>query len=74
MADVSNKGVIYITSLDMVKRYNNLKFQPIRYTVEEPDKTIIYITRESNTIQDSGVTRNIQGNRYFLLSKKSKNV
>ena len=74
MADVSNKGVIYVTSLDMVKKYYDLKFQPIRYTVEEPDKTIIYITRETNTITDSGVSRNIHGNRYFLLSKESKTI
>ena len=72
MADVKNKGVIYVTSLDMVKKYYDLKFQPIRYTIDDPDKTIIYITRETNTITDSGVTRNIHGNRYFLLSKKSK--
>ena len=45
MADVANKGVIYVTSLDMVKKYYDLHFQPIRYTVEEPDKTIIYIAR-----------------------------
>ena len=74
MADVANKGVIYVTSLDMVKKYYDLRFQPIRYTVEEPDKTIIYIARETNTITDSGVTRNIHGNRYFLLSKESKNI
>ena len=74
MADVKNKGVIYVTSLDMVKKYYDLRFQPIRYTVDEPDKTIIYIARETNTITDSGVTRNIHGNRYFLLSKESKNM
>lgn len=74
MADVSNKGVIYVTSLSMVSKYYDLRFQPIRYTVEDPDKTIIYITRETNTITDSGVTRNIHGNRYFLLSKESKNM
>ena len=74
MADVSNKGVIYVTSLYMVKKYYDLRFQPIRYTVDDPDKTIIYIARETNTITDSGVTRNIHGNRYFLLSKESKNI
>ena len=74
MADVSNKGVIYLSSLQMVKKYNDLRFQPIRYTVEEPDKTIIYIARETNTITDSGVARNIHGNRYFLLSKNAKTI
>ena len=43
MADVSNKGVIYLTSTDMVREYYNLRFQPIRYTIEDPDNTIIYI-------------------------------
>ena len=74
MADVKNKGVIYVTSLDMVKKYYDLIFQPIRYTIDDPDKTIIYIARETNTITDSGVTRNIHGNRYFLLSKESKTI
>ena len=74
MADVGNKGVIYVSSLGMVSKYYDLRFQPIRYTVEDPDNTIIYITRETNTITDSGVTRNIHGNRYFLLSKESKNM
>ena len=75
MADVGNKGVIYVSSLDMVSKYYDLRFQPIRYTVEDPDNTIIYIARETNTItDDSGVTRNIHGNRYFLLSKESKTI
>ena len=74
MADVSNKGVIYVSSLQMVNKYNDLHFQPIRYTVEDPDKTIIYIARETNTIDVSGATRNIHGNRYFLLSKESKTM
>ena len=74
MANVKNKGVIYVTSLDMVKKYYDLKFQPIRYTIYDPDTTIIYIAHETNTITDSGVTRNIHGNRYFLLSKASKNI
>ncbi len=74
MSDVSNKGVIYVSSLDMVKKYNDLHFQPIRYTVEDPDNTIIYISRETNTITVDGVQRKIHGNCYSLLSKGPKNM
>ena len=74
MADVSNKGVIYISSVSMAKAFNNLRFQPIRYTIEDPDNTIIYIKRENNTITNSGVTREIHGNGYYLLSKGAKNI
>ena len=74
MADVSNKGVIYLSSLQMVNKYNDLHFQPIRYTVDDPDNTIIYISREKNTITVDGVTRNIHGNCYSLLSKNSKTM
>ena len=74
MADTKNKGVVYMTSLNMVNKYNDLRFQPIRYTIEDPDNTIIYITRETNTVTDSGVNRDIHGNRYFLLSKESKTI
>ena len=74
MSDVSNKGVIYMSSLNMAKTFSNLRFQPIRYTIDDPDNTIIYMTRETNTITVSGVQREIHGNGYYLLSKSPKNI
>ena len=74
MADVSNKGVIYMSSVSMAKSFNNLRFQPIRYTIESPDNTIIYIKRENSIITNSGITREIHGNGYYLLSNGPKNI
>ena len=67
-------GYIYLSSLEMAYHFVSLKFQPIRYEVENADDVIMYIHEETNSIKYGKDTFNTHGKQYYLLSKSSKNI
>ena len=67
-------GYIYLSSLEMAYHFVSLKFQPIRYEVENADDVIMYIHEETNSIKYGKDTFNTHGKQYYLLSKSAKNI
>lgn len=74
MADI---GYIYVNPLQMVSSpyYKSLYYSPVRYTIQNPDDVIFYITEEKGTAKDSsGNSFETHGNVYYLLSKTNHSM